>query len=118
MPPGGGAGSITFDGNGVPSAITAPDIAITWTTGGANNSTIGLDLGTIGELDGITQFAGEFSLGSIEQNGVRFGEYAGVVINEEGIVTALFDNGETRDIYKIPVAQFQNPNGLAARDGN
>lgn len=115
---GGGAGTITFDGTGVPSAITAPDIAITWTTGGANNSTIGLDLGTVGELDGLTQFAGEFSLGSIEQNGVRFGEYAGVVINEEGIVTALFDNGETRDIYKIPVAQFQNPNGLAARDGN
>lgn len=115
---GGGAGSMTFDGNGVPTAITQPPIAITWTTGGATASTVALDIGTVGEIGGITQFAGEFSLGRIEQNGVRFGEYSGVVISEEGIVTAMFDNGETKDIYKIPVAQFSNPNGLAARDGN
>ncbi|MEX0759233.1 MAG: flagellar hook protein FlgE [Tistlia sp.] len=115
---GGGAGSITFDGNGVPTAITQPPIAITWTTGGAGASNIAIDIGTVGEIGGLTQFAGQFSLGKIDQNGVRFGEYAGVVINEEGVVTALFDNGETKDIYKIPVAQFSNPNGLAARDGN
>jgi flagellar hook protein FlgE len=115
---GGGAGSITFDGFGVPTAITQPPIAITWTTGGASASTIALDIGTVGEIGGITQFAGQFSLGKIDQNGVRFGEYSGVVISDEGVVTALFDNGETKDIFKIPVAQFANPNGLGARDGN
>ncbi|SMF67714.1 flagellar hook protein FlgE [Tistlia consotensis] len=114
----GGTGSITFDGNGVPTAITAPNIGITWTTGGATNSTIAMDIGTVGEIGGITQFSGQFSLGKIEQNGVRFGEYSGVTISEDGIVTALFDNGETKDIYKIPVAQFSNPDGLGARDGN
>lgn len=114
----GNAGSITFDGDGVPTGITAPSIGITWTAGGATASTVALDIGTVGEIGGITQFAGEFSLGKIDQNGVRFGEYSGVVISEEGVVTALFDNGETKDIFKIPVAQFSNPNGLGARDGN
>lgn len=115
---GGAAGSIVFDGNGVPTTITAPNIDITWTTGGATNSSIALDLGTAAGLDGITQFAGEFEPGPTDQNGVSFGQYTGVVINEDGVVTALFDNGETKDIYKIPVAQFSNPNGLAGRDGN
>ena len=32
-------------------------------------------------------------------------------------MTALFDNGETQMIYKIPIATFPNPNGLDTRTG-
>ena len=32
-------------------------------------------------------------------------------------MTALFDNGETQRIYKIPIATFPNPNGLDSRTG-
>jgi len=48
------------------------------------------------------------------QNGVRFGVFNGVTIDELGIVSALFDNGQTTPIYQIPVATFNNANGLQA----
>ncbi|WP_282609740.1 flagellar hook protein FlgE [Pelagibius sp. Alg239-R121] len=112
------AGSITFNGDGTPATITMPTVDITWTVGGANNSSITVNAGTLGQTDGITQFAGEFTVSKSNQNGVSFGNFAGVSIDEQGIVTALFDNGETLDIYHVPVAIFQSPNGLSSETGN
>ena len=110
--------SITFNGDGTPNTITFPDIAITWTGTAANASTIAVDVGTASQTDGITQFAGQFAVSFINQNGVQFGNSTSVEISENGIVTALFDNGQRLDVYKLPVAIFSNPNGLQSRNGN
>ena len=86
-------------------------------TTGANNLTFQMDLGSQNLFDGFTQFASNSNppsveISSIEQDGVRFGQFAGVEINNDGIVTALFDNGVRRPIYQIPIATFPNPEGL------
>ncbi len=112
------ARSIAFDGFGNPSAITFPDIDITWTATTAAPSTISVNLGTVGQTDGITQFAGDFAIGFINQDGVRFGNFTGVNIDDDGFVTALFDNGQQQAIYKLPLAVFPAPNSLELRDGN
>ena len=39
-------------------------------------------------------------------------------IDDEGYVSALFDNGRNIRIYQIPLATFPNPNGLEAQTGN
>ena len=115
-----GSGTITFATDGTPSAFTpaAPSITLTGFTTGAGNATITVDLGTIGATDGLTQFAGDFTISNIDQDGVRFGNYTGITINDEGIVTALFDNGQRQDIYQLPLGMFRNPNGLQAQSGN
>jgi flagellar hook protein FlgE len=110
--------NITFAGDGTPATITFPDIDITGWTTGASNSTIAVDAGTVGVGDGLTQYAGEFSLDAFDQDGIPFGRFTSVSIDTEGIVTALFDNGEKQAIYKLPVAMFANPNGLEAVNGN
>ncbi len=112
------ARSIAFDGFGTPSAITFPDIDITWTATTAAASTVAVNLGTVGQTDGLTQFAGEFAIGFINQDGVRFGNFTGVNIDDDGIVTALFDNGQQQAVYKLPLAVFPAPNSLQLRDGN
>ena len=112
------ARSITFNGDGTPATITFPAIAITGWTTGANDSSIAGDLGTANLTDGLTQFAGEYAISYLNQNGIQFGNYNGLTIYEEGIVTATFDNCSSIDIYKLAVAMFSNPNGLGARDGN
>jgi len=68
--------------------------------------------------DGLTQLSGEFSLNFLTQNGAKFGNFAGVSIGQDGIVTALFDNGVTRPVFQIPIATFTNPNGLESITGN
>jgi flagellar hook protein FlgE len=79
---------------------------------------ITLDLGSIGETNGMTQFGGDFTPTVMQQNGAPFGTLAGISISAEGVMEALFDNGESRSIYKLPVSTFVNPNGLSARTGN
>ena len=79
---------------------------------------ITLDLGTFGQLDGMKQFAGDFFVESTDQNGKRFGNFTTLEISEEGIVTAVFDNGERTNIYQLVIADFANINGLEPRSDN
>jgi flagellar hook protein FlgE len=109
---------IVFSGTGTPTAINIISMNINGYLNGANNSAIQLDLGTPSRPDGLTQFAGDFSVTSVSQNGARFGNFTGVQVDEFGVVMALFDNGLTRPIYRLPVATFPNPNGLTGRTGN
>lgn len=115
-----GSGDIVFDTDGTPLTFSpaAPTITLTGFTTGAGNATITLDLGSIAGTDGVTQFAGDFTISNIDQDGVRFGNYTGITISDQGIVTALFDNGQRQDIYQLPLGMFRNPNGLEAKSGN
>lgn len=116
--------TIVFNGDGsistIDGAAAAPfNVSITGlsTTTGSNDVTFELDLGTEDQFNGLTQFASsnstaELEISSIEQDGVRFGQLSGVEIDNDGLVTALFDNGVRRPIFQIPVATFSNPAGL------
>ena len=118
--------AITFDSDGLPSGFAVSEMEIIGFANGAanmdddasNSTRLTLDFGRVGEANGFTQFGAEFTPGFITQNGSQFGTLAGVTIDEDGLMTALFDNGETRPIYKIPIATFVNVNGLNARTGN
>jgi flagellar hook protein FlgE len=95
---------------------------LTGWSSGAGTNTIALDFGTAGAVgtaraDGITQFSSSYITNFVNQNGVQFGNFYGVDVDESGIVSALFDNGQTLKIFKIPVATFPNPNGLDAKTG-
>ena len=123
--------AIEFNADGIPREINIRDLEILdfadgafdmndQPTGVANNlsSKIELDFGTEFEADGMTQFGETFTPIFISQNGSQFGTFAGVTIATNGLVTALFDNGETRPIFQIPVATFVNTNALESRSGN
>ena len=118
--------AVVFNSDGIPSAFNVSTMDIRGFTNGANDMTgtppgvdkITLDLGTVKEANGLTQFGGSFTPVFISQNGSQFGTFAGVSITEEGLVTALFDNGETRPVFQIPVATFVNVNQLGSRSGN
>ena len=114
----GGGGTMTFNGNGTPATITMANVTITpWTTG-ANASNIALNFGTVNMADGVTQFSSNYSTNFINQDGIEFGEFSDVTIDDNGLVTALFENGDSLPIYKIPLATFNAPNGLKAKSGN
>ncbi len=67
---------------------------------------------------GLTQFSDNFSTIFIQQDGVPTGVLSGLTISDVGQVVALFDNGLTRPIFKVPLATFSNPNGLGQNTGN
>lgn len=121
---GGGAFSqtIVFNTDGTPATFdggaTPLDLVLNGPTSGATDPLIiTLDFGTPGFADGLTQSSSVYSTAFVNQDGAQFGNFYGVNVDEDGIVTALYDNGETLKIYKLPIATFANPNGLGAGTG-
>ncbi|MEE4452375.1 flagellar hook protein FlgE [Novosphingobium resinovorum] len=112
-------GTVTFDGDGslksVDSALAGLDLTF---SNGAEAQSISLDLGTEGGLDGLTQFGSASALLSSTVDGGVLGTVASVKISETGVVSAVFDDGTSRAIYQLPIATFQNPDGLTKISGN
>lgn len=122
------SGTVTFAGDGslqtaaltpLVSGVAGTPVEIEWVaTGGADPSQIAFDLGTVGGVDGLSQFASPTSVAFVTQNGAEVGELSEVAIDDEGYVIASFTNGENRRLYQLPIATFANPSGLDPRSGN
>ena len=75
-----------------------------------------LDIGKIGAGGGLTQLSDSFAPLSITKDGSPVGNMVSAEIDENGFVRALFDNGESRIIYQVPLVDTPNPNGMIALD--
>lgn len=117
--------AVSFNADGTPKEINTSKIAIEWGNGASDmtdnyyeSSQINLYIGDANTANGLTQLAGKFTTNYVTQDGAKYGSYTGVSISEDGIVTAIFDNGETRAIAQIPIATFVDANALEALTGN
>ncbi len=128
-----GHNGVTFNGDGSIDKIFGQDetdasnpqiqLRIGWANGaedmdGSEGAAISMFIGNYNSKDGLQQLADDYQLNYLSQNGNKFGNFAGVSIGEDGIVTALFDNGVTTPIFMIPLATFVNPNGMEGVTGN
>ena len=116
---------VKFNADGTPQYYYVDSMQIEWANGAENmtgkegqGTPITINMGNTGTNDGLTSLSGNFTTSYIKQDGAKFGTYAGVSIDEQGVVTALYDNGETRPIAILPLATFSNPNGMSALTGN
>ena len=80
--------------NGVPLVVTA------WTT------------------DWLSYWVRPPVVQAVLTNGTAFGNLAEVKIDDAGFVTAIFDNGVTRQIAQIALATFPSPDSLTQTSGN
>lgn len=115
-------GTIAFNPDGsLDQGSTTPallsNINIPWTNG-SSASNVTFNFGSDGKTDGFTQFDSVSTLISSSVNGAVFGNVTGVQISDTGTVTAQFDNGLVKPVYKLPIATFQNPDGLTRATGN
>lgn len=122
--PGGllASGNIAFNPDGsLDRAGSSPalfaDLAPAWTNG-AGSAPIALGLGSDGGLDGLTQFGSPSALITSSVDGGVLGNVASVEVSREGIVSAIFDDGTARAVFQLPLATFQNPDGLRRASGN
>lgn len=116
--------SVTFNGDGSVASFNpaTPTLSLSAFTTGANPSTIALDLGTVGQTNGLTQFSSNTTVPNLEiflidQDGVRFGQLSNITISDTGLVTAAFENGVRLPVFQVPIATFPNPNGLTHING-
>lgn len=115
--------AVMFNSDGTPKSFGVDSMNITWANGAKNMSAaygnnISISMGNVGTSDGFTHLSGDFSTTYVKQDGAKFGNYSGIDIDASGVVTAVFDNGETRPIAILPLATFSNADGMSSLNGN
>ncbi|HZR84494.1 MAG TPA: flagellar hook protein FlgE [Candidatus Binatia bacterium] len=111
-----GTASLTFNPDGSLAGPDPTDLTVTFN--GADEQTITVDFGTPNTdatpgagLDGLTQF-GSPSNASATADGFAAGQLATIAVDGDGVVTGVFDNGQTRQLYRVALADFPSTQGL------
>ncbi|KHD89080.1 MAG: flagellar hook protein [Bdellovibrio sp. ArHS] len=63
-------------------------------------------------LEGTKQYGKNSDLISWHQDGAAAGTITGLSFNDEGILTAVYSNGQASDLAQIALAKFENPEAL------
>ncbi|WP_223428402.1 flagellar hook protein FlgE [Tateyamaria pelophila] len=77
---------------------------------------LAINIGQLGDSDGITQLSDSFAPVSISKDGSPVGNMTSVEVDANGYVTAFFDTGINRTVYQIPLVDLPNPNGMVSLD--
>lgn len=118
---------INYDTNtgafeGINGVTTVSAITINTTNSGAygNFSDINLDFSTSSNYDngGTSTVAATNGDTDGLGTGRKLGEMSGVSIQNNGMIYATYDNGQTRLLGQIAVAEFANASGLAKEGDN
>ncbi|TMV07108.1 flagellar hook-basal body complex protein [Ruegeria sediminis] len=75
-----------------------------------------INIGQLGDSNGITQLSDTFAPVSITRDGSAVGTMTGVKVDDNGYVYASYDSGITRRMFQVPLVDIPNPNGLTALD--
>ncbi len=105
------AGQVQATGDVRTAALGNPPI----TNGAATTQQLTLDfaLDTANATpDEPTQFASNFEVTSLEQNGLPVGRLTGIDIGPDGLVRATFSNGTSTPISRVALVRFANEQGL------
>ncbi|MCH7778427.1 MAG: flagellar hook-basal body complex protein, partial [Gemmatimonadetes bacterium] len=66
----------------------------------------------------LTQFAGPFLPANYSKDGFAASEMRGFTFDISGHIVGTFADGSFRNIYKLPLGLFSNPNALERHNGN
>ena len=119
----GGTGTILFDDQGSVRAFTPVEgegTFLEYTPDGMFPLKIdftGVALPERG-INGLTQFAAPSTADVVDQNGRAAGRLDTFFIGSDGVIEGRFTNGETLNLARVNLADFNNPGGLQRLGGN
>ena len=97
---------------GLSSASELAQFKITFDHDPLNPQTISMDVGTIGQMNGLTQFANASTAVLNEQDGYESGSLSSVSISNTGDIIGSFSNGIKKILATLQIGTFKNPSGL------
>ncbi len=113
------SGTIVFNADGTLAVPPTASFNVPWAAStGLLSQPITVTFGGAGLSNGVTQFDSPSALTAANIDGAPYGSLTGVSVDDQGYVTALFDNGIEKRVFKIPLATFVDPDALAPVAGN
>lgn len=123
----GASGTLSFNTSGQLSAVNGGALA---------NLTIGINyasatppaaaqtltwklVDSAGASNGkMTGFASPSNNNAFVQDGFATGTLTGLSVDQKGIISGLFDNGQTQKLFQVGLADFLSPTGLTRKGNN
>lgn len=111
---GGDYTNMEFDSAGklvMPDLTTIPTISIDWN---ALDPTLGATAPQTFKINlmGTTSYGDAFASNVLTQDGYATGKLTGINISEDGLVQGRYSNGQTKNMGRVVLYDFANPNGL------
>ena len=107
-----GTQALTFQPNGtLATGASSAALAFPWTNGSTAGS-------ITFNLTGTTQYGSDYAITSIGQNGYASGTMSNLTIDDKGVVTGTFTNGQTRTLAQVCLAKFEAPTELSKLGDN
>ncbi len=106
-----GSGQIVFGTDGKQVSQTGA-VTMAPADGSATPQTITPDFSK------MTQLSGGSTASPISQDGFGPGTLQSFTVDEQGVITGIFNNGLTRPLGQVGLADFANPEGLERAGGN
>ena len=118
----GASGTVSFDSSGnLTSPTTDQTIVIDYSAAKTPALTQNLTwdlIGSSGITNGkLTGFSAASNNNSLVQDGFSTGTLVGLTTNSTGIISGLFNNGQTDQLFQVTLGDFLAPSGLQ-RGGN
>jgi flagellar hook protein FlgE len=107
-----GTQAITFNPDGTFATPAGGTATANVTFSGAAAQAIALNIGKAGTPDRLSQYASGSGFTSQTQDGYAAGQPISVGVDENGILSATFDNGQVRPLFQLAIANFVAPEGL------
>ena len=85
---------------------------------GATPQALQIDLGAPGTFEGMTQFSGDYTPLAFDDDGTQTGSLERAEMSDTGILFGVFDNGQRRALYQVPLANVPNPDEMRSVEGN
>ena len=110
------AGELQFASDGKIVSPTSLDLSLAFANGaGAEDDT---HASFTLDVSGFTQYSNDLIAYDYTRNGSAPGALESIQFNAEGDVVGQFDNGRSRTLYRLAIADFANPDGLGGLSGN
>ncbi|MDF3383209.1 MULTISPECIES: flagellar hook protein FlgE [Sulfitobacter] len=125
-----GEATVNFTDSGVnagsPASYTPGTLPIDPATGvvtlqinnGGTPQPLEIDFGAPGTFEGMTQFSGDYTPPAFSDDGTETGSLERAEMSDSGILYGVFDNGQRRALFQVPLANVANPDQMRSVDGN
>ena len=122
---GAGTGTLTFSSSGAlqdinglgATAAADPILNITWGNGAAA-SAINFNMVNTDGSANITQFSAASSTSSSFQDGYGAGTLRDLTVDQNGVISGTFTNGQVIQLAQVALSTFNNVNGLVQTGNN
>ena len=70
------------------------------------------------DLNGLTQFGANFGVTDLAQDGYTTGQLSGIDVDQSGVISARFTNGQSNNLGQVYLTNFTNSQGLSQLGDN